>query len=86
MMWIDLFILFLLLLSIFLGYEVIGPYLRGAQLFPHFRKSTWTTSRIHRAELHLAEARAQLQAAEIEAQAKKVEDAAKQLNDDKKGQ
>ena len=72
--------LWIILLAIFLAYEVFGPIFTGKPLFPHFRKSVWTELRLKRAQARLDEARAAKQAAELEAEAKQIEDEVKKLN------
>lgn len=72
--------LLFLLAAIGLLYEVLIPIAVGRQLFPHFRKSTWTEIAASRAAHRLQQARIRLEAAQMEAEAKRVEDEAQRLN------
>lgn len=72
-------LLFLLLL-IALFYQVIIPIFSGKQIFPLFRKKTWTDMAAARAARHLEQANIQLEAARMEAEAKKLEAEAQKIN------
>jgi hypothetical protein len=77
-MLLEQFLLLLLMLAML--FQVIIPIFSGKQVFPIFRKKTWTDAAAARAARHLDQANTELDAARMEAEARKIEAEVKKFN------